>query len=184
LLIQDTEITQDIVCTGGIVHVMDEVLSIPVAAVSEITEANLKYFISILNIAGYLNAVNMDYVNGVLEVPDITYFIPNSASALANATGLSKDSSAEELKAIFEYHVVPNFVAYSPLLQDGTILETQQGDNITITVQDGEIFVNAARIVASDYIVANGVVHVIDRSVIIFPIFDSISSCRIVLICA
>lgn len=105
----------------------------------------------------------MNYVNGILEVPDVTYFIPNSAAALANATALSKNSSSAELQAVFEYHVVPGFVAYSSLLHNGTIFKTRQGDNVTITIQDGDTYVNAARVIASDYIVANGVVHVIDK---------------------
>lgn len=42
-------------------------------------------------------------------------------------------------------------------------LKTVQGSNITITVQDGEIFANAARVIATGYLVSNGVVHVLDK---------------------
>jgi uncharacterized surface protein with fasciclin (FAS1) repeats len=129
----------------------------------EITAAHLEFFISILNTGGYLNTANAGYVNGVLEVPDVTYFIPNSAGALANATKIFQNSSSEELQALFQYHIVPGFVGYSPLLKDGMALKTAQGENITITIQDGDMYVNAAKVISTDYIVANGVVHVIDE---------------------
>jgi uncharacterized surface protein with fasciclin (FAS1) repeats len=100
----------------------------------------------------------------------VTYFIPNSAAALANASNIIKvNGSSDDLKALFEYHIVPGFVGYSPLLTNGTSLKTAQGDNVTITVQDGDIFVNSAKVVTSDWIVANGVVHVIDQYVYFRP---------------
>ncbi|TVY42169.1 Fasciclin-like arabinogalactan protein [Lachnellula subtilissima] len=158
-----TPATTDIVCTGGVVHIMDEVLSVPVPAVSQFTASGLEYFISILNNEGYLNTDNVGYVDAVLAQPNITYLIPNSAAALANATALAANVSSDEMKAVFEYHIVPGVVAYSTALTNGTSLKTAQGGNVTITVQDGDVYVNSAKVIASDYIVANGVVHVLDN---------------------
>jgi uncharacterized surface protein with fasciclin (FAS1) repeats len=117
-------------------------------------------------VGGYLNS-NALYVNQVLEIPDVTFFIPNSAAALANATLLAQNSTAAELQALFQYHIVPEFVGYSTLLKTGMSLKTMQGANLTITIQDGEIFVNSAKVIASDFIVANGVMHVIDKYVLL-----------------
>jgi len=142
---------------------MNEVLSVPIQAVSQFTAAGLEYFISILNNGGYLSMENSGYVNEVLELPDITYFIPNSAAALSNATALAAKLSPDQLKSVFEYHIIPGFVGYSTLLKDGMSLKTAQGNNITITIQDGDMYVNSAKIITTDYIVANGVVHVIDK---------------------
>ena len=128
----------------------------------EITAAGLEYFISILNAGGFLNTANT-YVNSVLEIPNVTFFIPNSAEALANATALAKTSSPAEQQALFEYHVIPGFIAYSPLLTNGMQLKTAQGTNVTVTIQDGNTYINAAKIISFDYIVANGVVHVLDK---------------------
>ena len=146
---------------------MNEVLAVPAPVVLEITSAHLEYFISILNTGGYLSTANAVYVNAVLDAPDLTYFIPNSAGALANFTALAQNSSPAELQTVFEYHVVPNFVGYSPLLKDGMSLKTLQGTNVTITIQDGDMYVNSALVTTSDYIVGNGVVHVIDRLVVL-----------------
>jgi len=138
------------------------VLSIPVTTVLEITNAHLEYFVSILNVDNYLSA-SATYVNQILEVPDVTYFIPNSAEALAGATALAQNSSAADLEEIFQYYIVPGSVNYSPMLKNGMTLKTQQGTDLTITVQDGDTYVNAAKIIESNLIVANGVVHVIDK---------------------
>jgi hypothetical protein len=52
-------------------------------------------------------------------------------------------------------------VAYSSTLSNGTV-PTLGGDNITITIIDGEVFVNRARVVTADILLANGVLHVLD----------------------
>ncbi|KAG4440737.1 hypothetical protein IFR05_003781 [Cadophora sp. M221] len=152
----------ELICTGGIVHIIDKFFSIPIQAVLQVSAARMQYFVSILNTAGYLNADKADYVDGILRIPDVTYFIPNSAAALGNATIQAANSTAEEMKAVFQYHVVPGFVGYSSALKDGMRLKTQEGSSLTITIQDGDMYVNSAKIIASDYIVANGVIHVID----------------------
>jgi hypothetical protein len=157
---------QELVCVGGFVHIIDQVLTIPLTTVFELTAANLEFFTSILNVGGYLNDSNAGYVNGILDVPNVTYFIPNSAEALANATNIIKvNGTSAELEALFEYHIVRDFLGYSPLLTNGTSLKTAQGENITITIQDGQMFVNSAKVIETDLIVANGVVHVLDRYV-------------------
>ncbi len=93
----------------------------------------------------------------------MTYFIPNSAEALAGATALAQNSSAADLEEMFQYYIVPGSVNYSPMLKNGMTLKTQQGTDLTITVQDGGTYVNAVKIIESNLIVANGVVHVIDK---------------------
>lgn len=130
--------------------------------VAEATAASWEYFISILSQGGFLDTTASTYANDVLDVPNLTYFLPNSAEALAAFEVLFKNSTSAETESIFEYHIVPNFDGYSTLLQNGMSLKTLQGTNITITIQDGETYVNAAQIIATNYMVANGVVHVID----------------------
>jgi uncharacterized surface protein with fasciclin (FAS1) repeats len=49
------------------------------------------------------------------------------------------------------------------MLTDGLSLKTTNGANLTIHVQGDKTYVNAARILSTDYIISNGVVHIIDR---------------------
>jgi hypothetical protein len=72
---------------------MNEIVSIPETAVLEITSADMEYFISILNTGGFLSAANAPYVNDVLEVPDQTFFIPNSVSRTSRKSALFRKSS-------------------------------------------------------------------------------------------
>jgi len=46
---------------------------------------------------------------------------------------------------------------------NGTNLTTMNGMNLTITVDNGTVFVNSAKVVTPNILVANGVVHVIDK---------------------
>jgi hypothetical protein len=54
-------------------------------------------------------------------------------------------------------------VAYSSLLTDGKTLQTVIGSDVTITVRNGSIYVNAAKVVDPDYLLSNGVLHILDR---------------------
>lgn len=61
---------------------MDELVTIPLSAVLEITAAGLEYFIAILAKGNYLTT-GRSYVDPVVYEPNITFFIPNSVSALS-----------------------------------------------------------------------------------------------------
>ena len=73
--------------------------------------------------------------------------------------------STPELASLLEYHVVngSNFVGYSANLPNGTVLKTRQGGNLTITFASNSLFVNSARVLQEDVLIANGVIHVIDN---------------------
>lgn len=59
------------------------------------------------------------------------------------------------------YHVVPTR-AFSVDLIDNQKLKTLQGRELTIRIKNGLVFVNGARVITSDVITSNGVIHVID----------------------
>ena len=93
----------------------------------------------------------------------MTFFIPNTAAALANFDNISTNISAANLTALFDYHIVPDTVLYSPNFVNGTVLKTTQGDNLTITMLGNVTYVNSAKIIESDYMIVNGVIHTIDK---------------------
>jgi uncharacterized surface protein with fasciclin (FAS1) repeats len=45
---------------------------------------------------------------------------------------------------------------------NGTVLTTAQGDNLTITVNGNDTYINSAKILTPDYLIVNGVIHTID----------------------
>ena len=112
---------------------------------------------------------------------DVTVFAPNNAAfqAIGSATG---NLTMMELANILEYHgkrvllvlqnillissslVVNGTVAYSSTLKNETVM-AMNGVNLTITVEGSDVFVNSAKVVTPNVLVANGVVHVIDKYV-------------------
>lgn len=66
-----------------------------------------------------------------------------------------------ELTQVLLYHVVPGKVL-STDITDGMEVETLQGSKIKLTVKDGAVMVNDAKVVAVDIPATNGVIHVID----------------------
>jgi uncharacterized surface protein with fasciclin (FAS1) repeats len=120
------------------------------------------FLVAILTRGGYLSAADTNLVNAVLYRPNMTFFAPNTQEALAASNAIAPNMSQSELAGAFNYHAVPNFIGYSSQLKSGMQLKTAQGANVTITIQRNTTFVNGAKIVTSDYLVANGVVHMID----------------------
>jgi uncharacterized surface protein with fasciclin (FAS1) repeats len=51
---------------------------------------------------------------------------------------------------------------YSTDFTDGLKLQTLQGKDVTITVINGTIYINAAKIIDPDYLLNTGVLHLID----------------------
>jgi hypothetical protein len=122
-----------------------------------------RYFVAILNAGGYLSPNDTPLVNNAIYAPSNTIFAPNTQAAVDSFNSISATMSQEQLAEIFNYHTVPGFLGYSTQLKYGMQLRTFQGTNLTITIQGNNTFVNSARIMTYDYLVCNGVVHMIDR---------------------
>lgn len=46
---------------------------------------------------------------------------------------------------------------------NGTSMKTLAGGNVTVTKDGDSVFVNSAKVLVPDVLVANGVIHVIDK---------------------
>ncbi len=78
---------------------------------------------------------------------------------------LLKPENRSKLQAVLTYHVVPGKV----LAQDVVKLEsakTAQGSSVKISLKDGQPMVDNARIVKTDIMASNGVIHVIDSVIL------------------
>jgi len=91
---------------------------------------------------------------------DITIFAPSNL-AFAAIGGTAANLTTAQLTDILSYHVINGTIAYSSSLGNGSVA-TLGRDNVTITVTDGAVFVNGARVINADVLVAGGVMHVID----------------------
>lgn len=154
---------QDVAFNGGLVHIIDEVLA-PTENVTRTAER-----LKLTSLAGAL--VKADLVDAVSTAAGITIFAPRNEAFEAIESAVA-GLSVEELSEILTYHVVAGTVAYSSLLKNGEKVKTLNGEELTITIDNGRVFVNGAEVVVADILTNNGVIHVIDKYV--FP--DSLCS--------
>jgi uncharacterized surface protein with fasciclin (FAS1) repeats len=74
---------------------------------------------------------------------------------------LLKPENKEKLKGILTYHVVPGQVAAADVTKLKSA-KTVNGQELKITVMDGTVMVDNAKVTKTDIMCSNGVVHVID----------------------
>ena len=70
----------------------------------------------------------------------------------------------EALADVLLYHVVSGKVmAEDVVTLDGAEVSTLLGENVRVTVEDGNVFINDSQVIATDIEASNGVIHVIDE---------------------
>lgn len=84
-------------------------------------------------------------------------FAPNSSGP-----DVSTVKGSEAIYELQAYHIHIGLPVYSTDLTDGLKLPTLQGEDVTITVINGTIYINAAKIIDADYLLSTGVLHLID----------------------
>jgi uncharacterized surface protein with fasciclin (FAS1) repeats len=70
----------------------------------------------------------------------------------------------EKLAAVLTYHVVPGKVTAAQVRPG--MVKTVQGQSLTVKANRGGVMVDNARVVTTDIIASNGVIHVIDTVVL------------------
>ncbi|MCJ1341642.1 hypothetical protein MMC09_006938 [Bachmanniomyces sp. S44760] len=154
LLQNSTVTTADLNFTGGVIHIIDNVLTIPENISTTAIAAGLS------SAAGALTQTNL--VSTLDSAKDLTVFVPNNAALEAIGSALP-NLTTDQLAGILGYHVVNGTVGYSSTLTNGSMLTSMSGMNLTVTISNGSVFVNSAKVILPDVLVANGVVHVIDN---------------------
>merc|ERR1712166_633798 len=86
-------------------------------------------------------------------------FAKLSASILAH---LLDPANVKELDAVLEYHVVAGAAVFSNYLTDGETIKTVEGQNVTVSIYNGRVFINNALVTTADVAASNGVIHIID----------------------
>ncbi len=165
-----TVVAADVEASNGIIHVIDAVLVPELEASIVNTIVEPAYFnndFSILTEA----VVTADLLETLID-PAGTYtlFAPtNSAFEAAGITSLS-GLTAEDLAPILTYHVLGTEIAAGDLPgTEGGLAATVEslGGNFYLTNNAGGVFINGnTEVVATDLTYDNGIVHVIDRTLL------------------
>lgn len=105
-----------------------------------------------------------DYVGSLKNPGPLTVFAPVNAAFAKLPKGtvetLLKPENQLALEKLLQYHVTPSTYLIKDL-KHGMTLGQANGKHVKITIKEGQVFVNDAKIVATVK-ASNGVVHVID----------------------
>ncbi len=76
-------------------------------------------------------------------------------------------ADTKKLTALLTYHVVSGTLTSGDIVKlGGATPATVNGAPVTITIRDGHVFVEGARVVTADVRASNGVIHIIDSVII------------------
>nr|KAK5435810.1 hypothetical protein LTR18_009812 [Exophiala xenobiotica] len=150
----------DIFYLGGLIHIIDAVLTIPISLPATITKAGLTDLIALLNKGGYLTP-DSPAVTIANTLPDLTVWGPNNPQFGASYTGWDGLSDADKLE-IFEYSVTQGQVVYSSDFKNNSKIPTLDKLSLTMTNTSGGFYVDTSKITTSDYLVSNGVLQILD----------------------
>jgi len=153
-------VTTDIVCTNGVIHVIDSVL-LPAQANLAETAASAKVFNTLLV------AVRAAGLGSALTGTDeLTVFAPSDRAFAKLPAGtvddLLKPENLPELIAILQNHIVAGRV-YSEEVLASDKLTTIGGGELPVVVNPGDATVAGASLLALDIDASNGVIHVVDE---------------------
>tara|TARA_R110002111_G_scaffold227346_1_gene288834 strand:- start:84147 stop:85328 length:1182 start_codon:yes stop_codon:yes gene_type:complete len=149
----------DILCTNGIIHVIDSVI-LPSDKNIVVTASEAEKFKTLLAAA---QAAGLAEV--LASTGPFTVFAPTDEAFAQLPEGtiatLLKPENKEKLAEILKYHVVAGRVYSEDALAAGKA-KTLQGKKVKVSVSKGVAKVNGARLIATDIDASNGVIHVID----------------------
>jgi len=158
---RSTVTDSDMTFTGGLIHIVDNLL-IPPTQIDKTAQAfQAKSFL------GSLYAANL--MPDIAYAKNVTIFAPSN-DAFKSVGGTLQDLNATKLARIMSYHVIPNQVLDSKTLTNGTQYATLAGDpsglrkaQLTIRQSGNNKYANSAQIVQPDILLANGVMHIISN---------------------
>jgi transforming growth factor-beta-induced protein len=157
--INDAEvIITDIVTSNGVIHVIDAVL-LPKADIVDTAIEDGRF----TTLAAALGAA--DLVETLKGEGPFTVFAPTDDAFAKLPAGtvesLLLPENKQKLTDILLYHVVSGKVMAADVVTLSEA-ETVLGQNVTITVKDGKVYINDSEVIITDIMTSNGVIHVID----------------------
>lgn len=157
--------TADVSATNGVVHVIDEVLVPPsILPVVGTIVAPAYFNKNFTTLIAAVKAASPTILQTLLNSADKTLFAPtNAAFAAAGITALPDQAT---LNAVLAYHVIDAEVTSSEIASGSSEATTLNG-KIYLSKNSSGVFINGqSKVTTADISASNGVVHVIDRTLI------------------
>ena len=154
-----TVTTADVQASNGVVHLIDGVLldQANTAERASITPT-LNTLTTALDATGQDQALNNPDETFTVFAPSDAAFTPYDVNFLTNNTDL--------LSNVLGYHVVSGSAVTSDQLSNNQTFTTLQGDEITVNIDGGNVFVEGAQVTTPDVETNNGVVHIVDDALL------------------
>ncbi|KAJ0348250.1 hypothetical protein COL154_011938 [Colletotrichum chrysophilum] len=151
-----TAVETDIEFDGGYVQIIDSLMVPP----ARIEKTARDAYTDLTSFLGALYAT--DLVTEFAETQNVTIFAPRNA-AFQQIAGTVSAMSKEDLRRVLQYHIVPSTVYGKSALVSGAKLQTGvNGRNLSVTLYNNDIFVDSARVIQTDILIANGVIQILD----------------------
>jgi uncharacterized surface protein with fasciclin (FAS1) repeats len=151
-----TVTSANIEASNGVVHVVDMVLLPPPSIMDIVANSEAHTILEA--------AINAAELNETLDTGGpFTLFAPSddAFAALPEGTVDALLNDIPELTEILLHHVV-NGTAMSTDLNDGDVIETLNGTNVTVTIDGMTYMIDMATVTSANIEASNGVVHVVD----------------------
>jgi uncharacterized surface protein with fasciclin (FAS1) repeats len=150
--------TADIECSNGVIHVINTVL-VPKNNIVETAIENPDFdtLVTAVTAAGLVNTLSNEEEQYTVFAPTDAAFAKLDPTFLANLV----NNDTANLTKILTYHVISGKVM-STDLSDNMTVTTVEGTPLTITITDGNVYVNDAMVTTADIECSNGVIHVIN----------------------
>jgi uncharacterized surface protein with fasciclin (FAS1) repeats len=154
----------DVPATNGVIHAIDMVLTPPADEVGTIVDVAVANG-SFTTLVAALQATGLDATLAD-ETATFTVFAPtdDAFALLGEDTINSLLEDTETLSNILLYHVIADQAvpAETALTLNGSDVEMANGDSVTVTVTDGNLFINDSQVIIADVEASNGIIHAID----------------------
>jgi transforming growth factor-beta-induced protein len=155
-------IITDIETSNGVIHVIDTVILPPaeLGTIVDIAVADGRFttLVAALQAAGLVETLSGEGPFTVFAPTDDAF----AKLPAGTVESLLKPENLEQLKNILLYHVVSGKVMAADVV-GLTSAPTVLGQDVTITVKDGNVYLNdTVQVIITDIEASNGVIHVID----------------------
>jgi transforming growth factor-beta-induced protein len=178
--INDAMVTlPDVEASNGVIHVVDSVIMPPSKTITDIVaeSAGMEEGAEFTTLLAAVTKA--DLAETLAGEGPFTVFAPTDAAFAAALEALNITAedllASEDLSSILLYHVVGGeealysndvAAALAEAGEDGLMVETLNGASFTVTADDEGIYVDGAKIIVTDILASNGVIHVIDAVIL------------------
>merc|ERR1712084_41927 len=165
----------DNLASNGVAHIIDGVL-LPPSSLGD-SKPNIVELAQSVDYLSTLVAavVAGDLVETLSSPGPFTVFAPTNEAFGALPAGtldtLLKPENKGQLVDILTYHVLPAQVL-STDLKPKQVVKTVEGKDLLVSIYEGNVYANKAKVVGADNLASNGVAHIIDG--VLLPKTDTV----------